>query len=486
MSLFRPTNADPAWLRQLRPWTLFCLGIVLLKLLFFAIDPLPKFIMGDSASYIQTAVTYWIPEARSYFYGYVIRWTSVGIQSLTPLLLLQLFLSAVVSILAARIGHVIFGLRLAWAYLLGFLCALDPLQLLYERYVMTEAISLFLYVVVLHRSLLYLRDRRVRDLTLVQIISVLLIGFRMSYLMLVQLNTVLLPLLAFSGIIWQSLRQGSEQTASAWRLSRLLGAHLLISVLLMVGLHTGYKRANGWISHRPPAYLHASGVILLASLSPLLEPQDSSDPALANLIQHGDEMGLKDVHLRDKQRFAPGYLVDRFSKLHPERAGAERLAKETALNALRRNPLGLVRIAWQNYSEYWSKTAMKGSAEADFCSDNPPGDDFISLLSKRFHFALPKEVPVNSPLQTYYVNGWPYYFVLLLAPFLSGLALIFPSTRKYALLLFIHISLLVTISVTFGGHSLRYFHPVSFGVLLAIAVLAKGVHAKFSTPSRES
>src|SRR3954469_11608552 len=229
---------------------------------------------------------------------------------------------------------------------------------------MTEAISLFLYAVLLHRSFLYLRDRRVRDLALVQIISVLLIGFRMSYLMLVQLNTVLLPLLAFSGIIWRSLRQRSEQTASPWHLPRLFGTHLLISVLLMFGLHTGYKRANGWISHRPPAYLHASGIILLATLSPLLEPQDSSDPDLANLIRHGDEIGLKDVHLRDRQRFSPGYLVDRFSRLHPERAGAERLAKETALNALRRNPLGLARMAWQNFSEYWSKTAMKGSAKA--------------------------------------------------------------------------------------------------------------------------
>ena len=44
-------------------------------------------------------------------------------------------------------SNVMKQLRLRWAYLFGFLCALDPLQLLYERYVMTEAISLFLYAV---------------------------------------------------------------------------------------------------------------------------------------------------------------------------------------------------------------------------------------------------------------------------------------------------------------------------------------------------
>lgn len=477
MNLSQSSNADPAGGRQLQSWVWFCLGILLVKVLFFALDPLPKFIIGDSAAYIQTAMTGWIPEARSYFYGYVIRWSSVGIESLNGLLVLQLLLSAMASIIAARIGRVIFQLSSAWACLLGLLCALDPLQLLYERYVMTEAISLFLYAALLHRSFLYIRDHRLRDLVFLQLISVLLIGFRMSYLILVQLNTILLPLLAFSGEIWRSLQRRGGETASRWQVFRIFGAHLLVSVLLMFLLHSGYKRANGWISHRPPAYLHATGVTLLAFLSPVLEPEDTSDPDLANLIRHGNELGLKDVHLRDNQRFSPGYLIDRFSRLHPERSGAERLAKEAALNALRRDPLGVARIAWQVYGDYWSVAAIKESAERDFCADNPPRDDFIALLARSFHLTLSKEVPTNSVLQRYYVNAWPYYFVLLLAPFLALLATLFRSTRKYALLLFIHLSLIVTVSVTFGGHSLRFFQPVSFATLLVIALLAKGVRS---------
>jgi hypothetical protein len=472
-------KAIAGWARQLQSWAWFCLGVLLLKSLFFAIDPLPKFVMGDSGAYIQTALTGWIPEARSYFYGYFIRWSSVESQSLTSLLILQLLFSGVVSIVAARICDVVFELRLRWAFLFGFLCALDPLQLLYERYVMTEAISLFLYAVVLYRSFLYVRDRRFRDLVLVQVISVLLIGFRMSYLPLVQISTFLLPPLAFSGEIWRLVGRRSAQSASPWRVPGLFGTHLLVSALLMFVLHTGYKRANGWISHRPPAYLHASGVTLLAFLSPLLEPQDTSDPDLANLIRHGDELRLKDVHFRDNQRFVPGYLIDRFSRLHPERSRAEALAKAAATHALLRNPLGLAAIAWQIYGEYWSTQAMKGSAEADFCFDNQPQGDFLVILADRFHLALQKEVPVKSALQRYYVMAWPYYFVLLLAPLFAAPALIFPATRKYAVILFIHLSALVVLSVTFGGHSLRFFHPVSFGTLLVIALLARGVHAGF-------
>jgi hypothetical protein len=61
------------------------------------------------------------------------------------------------------------------------MCALDPCQLVWERYVMTETFSLLIYVLVLYWSLAYLRDRRLWQLAIVQALSVLLIGFRMSF-----------------------------------------------------------------------------------------------------------------------------------------------------------------------------------------------------------------------------------------------------------------------------------------------------------------
>ena len=63
---------------------------------------------------------------------------------------------------------------------------------------MTETFSLLVYVVVLYWSLAYLRNRRLWQLAVVQALSVLLIGFRMSYLLVVQACTILLPLIAFA------------------------------------------------------------------------------------------------------------------------------------------------------------------------------------------------------------------------------------------------------------------------------------------------
>ncbi|HEY6207266.1 MAG TPA: hypothetical protein VIW21_14005, partial [Chthoniobacterales bacterium] len=52
---------------------LFCLAIVILKFLLLALDSSPKFYLGDSISYLWTSLTGWIPDDRSYFYGFVIR-----------------------------------------------------------------------------------------------------------------------------------------------------------------------------------------------------------------------------------------------------------------------------------------------------------------------------------------------------------------------------------------------------------------------------
>ena len=43
--------------REHESWLLFCLSILLLKLALFAIDPTPKLLLGDSQSYIQTALS---------------------------------------------------------------------------------------------------------------------------------------------------------------------------------------------------------------------------------------------------------------------------------------------------------------------------------------------------------------------------------------------------------------------------------------------
>ena len=50
-------------------WLLFCVLVLAIKLLLLWLDPTPKLFLGDSGSYIRTALIRSIPRDRSYFYG---------------------------------------------------------------------------------------------------------------------------------------------------------------------------------------------------------------------------------------------------------------------------------------------------------------------------------------------------------------------------------------------------------------------------------
>jgi hypothetical protein len=244
-------------------------------------------------------------------------------------------------------------------------------------------------------------------------------------------------------------------------------------VTRMFLLHAGYKRANGWLSDREPDYLYSTGITLLAFWAPVLQPEDAPDPRLADLIRRGDEFGLKNPTLRNGQRFTPGRLIDRLSKLEPDRSKADSLAKKTALHALWRDPLGILGIGWHTYVGYWNVAAMKKCAETDFSFGNPPSDELIARLASRFHLSYAKGTTTKSAIQLYYIVAWPYYFLILLAPLLSGLAIALRSVRPCALLLFVHISIMMATAMTFGSDSIRYFQPISFMTLLVLALGAK-------------
>src|SRR4029077_4601774 len=109
--------------RAANAWWLFCALVLAIKLLLLWLDPIPKLYMGDSGSYIWTALTGWIPPDRSFFYGYVIRWTALWTPSLTVLLVVQVCLSAMTWILFSSITRVSFEFSERWSYVFGFVCA---------------------------------------------------------------------------------------------------------------------------------------------------------------------------------------------------------------------------------------------------------------------------------------------------------------------------------------------------------------------------
>jgi hypothetical protein len=465
-------------------WWLFCFLILALNFLLIAFDPLPKLFLGDSGSYLWTALTGWIPGDRSFLYGYVIRWSSLWTGSLTSLLILQAFLGAVTAILVVLICRWIFGLASGLSYLFGLLCSLDPMQLVWQRYVMTETISLFFYILMLLFSFLYLKERRLWQLAIFQILSVLVISFRMSYLLVVQISGFLLPIIAFLPEIRAAFR---KHCSTLWRMSvmRSTGLHLALSILLMFVLQQGYQQLNGRLAHREPGYLYEGGFLVLAAWAPALKPSDSPDLRLSELIAEGDQFQLNDILLRHDQLYSPGHLIQRWIDIEPNAIISNQVAKQTAVHALLRRPMGIATLGAKTYLMYWDFSLIRRRAKGDLGSavDWPKE---MALDSERgkwvqiaTHFRLspprPEDAKAYTLLERYFLRSPPYYYVVLLSPFLCG-CLIFFVCEGCVLLLFLHSWILLGTECFLHVHpSLRHIQPMSLLTILIFAVLVKRV-----------
>lgn len=463
-----------------KQWWLFCIGILVLKLLLLAIDPSPRLYVVDSLSYVWTAITGRTPEDLCYFYGYFIRWFCNWAGSFTPLIIVQVLLGVIIAVTVAWICRAIFLLSEWLSYLFGFLCSIDPLQLAWERYVMPETFGLFFYALVVHQSFVYLRSRRVAALVGIQILSVITIGFRMMFLIPLQVMAAALPLIAFAfetvpTASSSAVRPSGLQFLQRWTFWR----HLAVSLIAMFVLSWGYKQANGFSSDRGPAYRYGSGYLLLSAWAPAIRPEDSPDPRLAEIIRHGSEFDLKNETLRNAQRYAPGHLIARWRRVEPDKLKSGKIATSTALNALRRHPGGVIKVAANTYYAFWKGPAMERLAKADL-GTRKISASHERLLVERYHWrgqTDTRALPVTLS-RWYYVASAPYYFAILLSPLLS-LALLFAARNKAnAVLLFAHTSLVFVVTFLFSiAPTTRHFQPLSFLMLLSVGLAVKSLHA---------
>jgi hypothetical protein len=240
----------------------------------------------------------------------------------------------------------------------------------------------------------------------------------------------------------------------------------------MFAMHGAYKYANGWLSKREPAYLHDSGIHLAAVWAPALEPSDATDSRFRDLIANGDQFKIDDVRLRNAQHFSEGFLIDRWRKIEKNRRTRDRVARETAMNALRRRPLQIASLALKTYLGYWGIASIQSYAREDL-GVGELTDEQITLLVEKFRFTTVKMLPAQpfSLLQHYFLGGWPYYFIVAVSPLTCALAAWLSRQRAFVFLLFIHASILMVVITALSPQaSVRYLQPVSMLTLLSIAV----------------
>jgi|GEM_PF-1622549 len=475
-----------------RPFSSFLLAIFLIKIVVFALDPVPKFFFGDSGWYLETAAHNLIPPDRSFTYGFFIKATTWVHSTLWPLMACQMLASALSCAIAAHILRKNLAVSPSVAYSLGVLCALEPIQVLYERYVMAETLSLTFLALHLLAILRYLRGRSLLSLSLAHLLGTALISLRISFVPLTWVNSLLAPILAFFG---PGTKKDSTSNSGlihrfpfARGRERILGfsVHLFLSLGLMLAMHEGYKRCFAILSGSPPGYNAAGGYFLLAAWAPVVQPEDFPHKELRPKIFDELPYDLRDRNKRAHQLWEYGALIDRIRNHLPEPEGS-RAAQATALNAFKRDPLGVIELWFQSFGDYFRPELLKEKIREDLAVDQVTFfKDFLDTHGKRYSIPRTERQPWTLT-RRYYEKALLWYWFLLFSPALGAMGLIFVRGHAAATVLVLLVSLS---SCIFAATALsvdpivRYLHPVGWLALCLLGPVIEGLWALRSQKRR--
>jgi len=439
--------------------------LMLVKSIQFAIDSQALFYY-DSGTFILNGLGLDFIPYRSYVYGGLIRAFAVPFHSLRAIVAMQVIMGGLTAWLLAlalvRFLHV-----RAWiAVLAALVFAFDPVQIVYERMVMSETTALLAMTMFLLAGLKYLRDPSPWWLVILAFLGVLLVSLRFIYLPVVLVAAVLLPLATYFSF-------------SASR--RLLALAMVVSCGCTVLFQMGYRDLTGWLAGREPAYHYSTGFFLLASIAPIVEAGDSGDVRVAGAVAAQNKSGLPLFNraVRWRQLWSEEGLVTRLKTVFPgdERA-ADQAAQGLARAAIQRNPLGFVKLGLLTYLDYWRGIrSLHRSLAQENGAKLPPAVNVhdASVISSVFGADVSNQQTLNTPSRQYHILARAWYLFLLTAPFLAGLALWQrPANPKGVALLFFWSCLLLAATCLGGVETAyRYLHPFSFMSLAAAAVLSE-------------
>lgn len=441
---------------QATSWWVLAAFIGLVKLVVFVLDSNPQVLLGDSMSYLATAIQGWIPNDRSFLYGFLVNYVTTRARSLSSLLAVQTCAGIATALFTAWILVRFFRAPFRIAAAMAVIIAIEPQQMMYERFVLTESLSTAVFAGFLFLALEYIYSKQWWSLPATQIAGVLLIALRMTYLPVVAATTLIAPFLACV-----PLRNRGRQ----------LAIQLLISVSLFALLHTAYRQWNGYLQEKPPAYLYADGFFLIGTVSPLITAADTDIPQLAPVLSRplAYAKGENRVISRNAELYLDDGLVTRIKAALKDDYQANVEAKRIAYRAIRRDPAGLIRLATQTtllvYSWKYMNDSMREEAGMRGLEQGQ-----LDVLS---HYHLDaRGLPFMKTLtRQYYLGSWPWFLLVLHTPvaLLVCVAVEQPGARR--LIWFLALTAWVqvgTAQLLQVEPSTRYLHPTA--VLFAIAI----------------
>ena len=485
---------------QFRFYLGLTLSIFCLHSLVYILDSRVQFFWGDSASYLWTAVDGYIPQDRSFVYGFLIRFLTGASQDLTSLVWFQILLFCLSSLIFAIVLREYFKISGRTVVVATLAASALPLHMIWTRYVMTESVALFLLSLFLLLSLEYLRKGRLYVLIVLQLVGVLSIAFRLVMIPPAIIVPLILPVLLFGARIWR--HAGARPDA----MTLVRGArgqlapfttHLIVSVALMTALHGWYQtyyayRLNAVLSYNieersplalqngfpfRPAYTYGGGYFLLAFAAPLVEPNHFPKVIDGTALFARLGKDTKERRNRIYHRWDPDGLVAQtrlaLVEAAPHGLSADQASRITAMNAIRQSPSKFLLLGINTLFDYWDYDLLHNSVVMDLGLGREADEATEDLILEAYGLHVNPRVTEFTFLKS------AYFATLALVPLSVfgfvlipvSLALHHRSTWLYlfplcGILLYLNLALFMFAE----GPNARYVQPVSWLLFIFLAV----------------
>lgn len=465
--------SKPGWYSRNKSAFLSTCGLLVVtvgvKCLLLAAEPKIRFFLGDSGSYIYSALTRWAPPDRSYYYPLLIR-LAVGIgHTLYSLVILQVFLSAMCCLLLAVMLRQFFGARWLDAGLVGFICALEPIQLYYERFVLTETGSLFALAVYVYFCLSYMKNRRLVTLFYAVIVGYVMIKLRSVFAVVYLAGIFLAVIKAPVNRLLSGVGGGSSKRTG--RPGRMDLIHCLVAVILVSGVLIGGKYAERRYWKLPN---HSDvGFFVLAAWSPILADVDIPFGPDLKRILRGMPCNLSDWEGRGLERWRKGCLVSRLRKSFANLDDARTYSLKVGTFLLFHHPLRVIQLSLASYVAYMNLDVLSTAAEQDRALGQRRPDRFRAEISKHFGMNVaefPEPMPV---LGSYFGNSGVWCLIITSLPLWLGVIMILARTTSWELVFLwvlysLHLGVIVTLATEVN---IRYLHPLAWCALLILGAV---------------
>jgi len=450
-----------------RFWLPLALLVLAIKLLLYWLDPDVMFFLGDSATYLHTASTGWTPPDRSWVYGRLLRRVTLGATQLDLLVLFQVLVSVLSSLVLAYILRRFLFCSLPLVALAAVANAFEPIQLLYERYVMAETVSLLAFGLFLVAVLSYLRRGQWWWLAVMAVMAVTAGSLRTAYLPV----TMGVGLLAIGYCCAACLLSPlSPEAATAgwrpiWRRLGRAGLHVMILVLVWSSL--------SWLEGRNRPYSD-KGFFMLAAWGPVLaQPGYPHDALMAEWVQDlPDNCTLARLDARETNLWFPDCLLGRLRKHFSTSIEASAYAREVALGALKNDPLGVLGLGYQTWAILWEDYRLPPILFFDRGGTPSPSPAFGQQLHDDWGLDLDGWHYRKTLTNQYFFAATVWYHWVILLPLLMPLWWLLTLRQLNPASLIISASgvimlLVVTIPVTVT--SMRFYHGIAWLAVLVSA-----------------